>query len=152
MLLPRSFLGPPRGRLTARRVVNEAGFEADPSLHCWPRQVGVTMSPEEADRLGLKPFGDGGAENETSPQLESTLKLGVPRLRRRPKLYTHGPCQSPYAAQFVVCLDVPPKKCHEISGPARATGMRSSPRSASWPWKVWRRCGAMASWALESDT
>ena len=25
------------------------------------------MSPEEADRLGLKPFGDGGAENETSP-------------------------------------------------------------------------------------
>ena len=31
------------------------------------RQVGVTMSPEEADRLGLKPFGDGGAENETSP-------------------------------------------------------------------------------------
>ena len=46
------------------------------------------MSPEEAERLGLKPFGDGGAENETSP--------------RRPKLYTHGPCQSPYAAQFVV--------------------------------------------------
>ena len=27
------------------------------------------MSPEEADRLGLKPFGDGGAENETSPSL-----------------------------------------------------------------------------------
>ena len=32
-------------------------------------QVGVSMSPEEADRLGLKPFGDGGAENETSPWL-----------------------------------------------------------------------------------
>jgi len=58
-------------------VVNEAGFE-----------VGITMSPEEADRLGLKPFGDGGAENETSP--------------RRPKLYTHGPCRSAAAAQFVV--------------------------------------------------
>ena len=27
------------------------------------------MSPEEADRLGLKPFGDGGAENETTPSL-----------------------------------------------------------------------------------
>lgn len=25
------------------------------------------MSPEEAEQLGLKPFGDGGAENETSP-------------------------------------------------------------------------------------
>eukprot|EP00439_Symbiodinium_sp_Y106_P014845 s4171_g2.t1 len=62
---------------TARRIVNEAGFE-----------VGVMMSPEEADRLGLKPFGDGGAENETSP--------------RRPKFYTHGPCRSPAAAQFVV--------------------------------------------------
>ncbi|CAE7544340.1 PORA, partial [Symbiodinium microadriaticum] len=62
---------------TARRLVNEAGFE-----------VGVMMSPEEADRLGLKPFGDGGAENETSP--------------RRPKFYTHGPCRSPAASQFVV--------------------------------------------------
>ena len=37
-----------------------------------PRQVGVMMSPEEADRLGLKPFGDGGAENETSPRLGAT--------------------------------------------------------------------------------
>ena len=27
------------------------------------------MSPEEADRLGLRPFGDGGAENETTPSL-----------------------------------------------------------------------------------
>eukprot|EP00435_Cladocopium_sp_Y103_P012901 s836_g3.t1 len=77
----RSWWRPGRGlQPTARHVVNEAGFE-----------VGVTMSPEEADRLGLKPFGDGGAENETSP--------------RRPKLYTHGPCRSAAAAQFVVpCL------------------------------------------------
>lgn len=86
MTRSRSFLNSSSSRSgrgfhpTARHVVNEAGFE-----------VGVTMSPEEADRLGLKPFGDGGAENETSP--------------RRPKLYTNGPCRSAAAAQFVVpCL------------------------------------------------
>ncbi|CAJ1397993.1 unnamed protein product [Effrenium voratum] len=79
----RTFTAPfGRGRqpAVARQLVNEAGFE-----------VGVTMSPEEADRLGLKPFGDGGAANESTP--------------KRPKLYTHGPCASPAAAQFVVpCL------------------------------------------------
>jgi len=57
-------------------IVNEAGFK-----------VGVTMSPEDAEKLGYKPFGDGGAENSTSP---------------RPKIYTHGPCASDAASQFVV--------------------------------------------------
>ncbi|CAK0823830.1 unnamed protein product, partial [Prorocentrum cordatum] len=60
------------GRQT-RRVVNEAGFE-----------VGVMMDPEEAERLGIKPFGDGG------------------EAVRRPKFYTHGPCASPAASGHVV--------------------------------------------------
>ena len=48
-----------------------------------PGQVGVMMSPEEADRLGLKPFGDGGAENETSPRLGATGPFwSLRRLRR----------------------------------------------------------------------
>ena len=36
------------------------------------------MSPEEADRLGLKPFGDGGAENETSPWLGRSFRQQPP--------------------------------------------------------------------------
>lgn len=57
-------------------MLNEAGFD-----------VGMTISPEEADRLGLQPFGDGGADNATS---------------HRPKVYTHGPCATPATADFVV--------------------------------------------------
>lgn len=49
------------------------------------------MSPEEADRLGIKPFGDGGAEDS------GTCKL---------RLYSHGPCASALAQSFVVpCAD-----------------------------------------------
>lgn len=58
------------------RAVNKAGFE-----------LGISMPPEEAAKLGIKPFGDGGADNSTSP---------------KPKIYTHGLCASPSAARFVV--------------------------------------------------
>jgi len=60
----------------APQPVNEAGFP-----------VSVQMSPEECERLGLKPFGDGGAEEEHM---------------RKPKIYTHGPCASPAAARYSV--------------------------------------------------
>lgn len=60
-----------------RRAVNAAGFE-----------VGISMDPAEAERLGIKPFGDGGAVEEGV----------VPK----PKVYTHGPCGSPVGQQFVV--------------------------------------------------
>mmetsp|Transcript_31080 Transcript_31080/g.92479 ORF Transcript_31080/g.92479 Transcript_31080/m.92479 type:complete len:489 (+) Transcript_31080:44-1510(+) len=64
----------------ALRAVNEAGFD-----------IGVSMPPEEAEKMGIQPFGDGGADNSTSP---------------RPKIYSHGPCASPAAAQFIVkCSD-----------------------------------------------
>eukprot|EP00929_Paragymnodinium_shiwhaense_P062911 TRINITY_DN31439_c0_g1_i2.p1 TRINITY_DN31439_c0_g1~~TRINITY_DN31439_c0_g1_i2.p1 ORF type:complete len:436 (+),score=68.50 TRINITY_DN31439_c0_g1_i2:64-1308(+) len=66
----------PRLSKGGRKAINEAGFE-----------VGERMSPEQAAALGIKPFGDGGACNVTQP---------------RPKVYTHGPCASPLAAQFVV--------------------------------------------------
>lgn len=56
--------------------VNEAGFP-----------MTVSMNPDDAERLGYKPFGDGGAENITA---------------QRPKLYTHGPCASTLAAEYVV--------------------------------------------------
>mmetsp|Transcript_74010 Transcript_74010/g.115836 ORF Transcript_74010/g.115836 Transcript_74010/m.115836 type:complete len:169 (+) Transcript_74010:37-543(+) len=46
-------------------VVNEAGFKVVP-----------TISPEEAEKLGIKPFGDGGYEGEGEDL---------------PKIYTHGP-------------------------------------------------------------
>jgi len=49
------------------------------------------MTPEEAEKQGYMPFGDGGADNSTNP---------------RPRVYTHGPCASPVAARFVVpCHD-----------------------------------------------
>lgn len=65
-----------RGQQLPLRAVNEAGFE-----------IGVRMSPEEAERLGIKPFGDGGADDSPSPRL---------------KVYTHGPCATPNAKTFVI--------------------------------------------------
>lgn len=60
--------------------VNEAGFT-----------VGVSMSPEQAEALGIKPFGDGGAENMTN---------------LAPRFYTHGPCATAAASEYVV-------RCHQ---------------------------------------
>lgn len=64
------------GLKEARFAVNEAGFD-----------VPITMSPEEAERLGHKPFGDGGAEDAPV---------------RKPKVFTHGPCASKLAAEYIV--------------------------------------------------
>lgn len=46
----------------------------------------ASLSPDQVDQLGLKPFGDGGADLE--PQ--------------KPKVYTHGPCRSAGAARHIL--------------------------------------------------
>lgn len=50
-----------------------------------------SLSPQEAKKLGIEvvPFGDGGADNESA----------------RVKIYTHGPCRSGNAAEYIVAAD-----------------------------------------------
>jgi len=57
-------------------TVNEAGFD-----------VGVKISPDEAEKLGIKPFGDGGADDSATARL---------------RVYTHGPCASSAASAFII--------------------------------------------------
>lgn len=59
-----------------RFAVNEAGFD-----------IPVPITPEEAERSGQKPYGDGGLEDDGT---------------RKPRVYTHGPCACGLGAQFVL--------------------------------------------------
>lgn len=83
--------------LAIPQPVNAAGFP-----------VTIQMSPEEADARGLKPFGDGGADNSIA----------------RPKLYTHGPCASKAASAYLVnaegVLQSSPERQHEVAMEALA--------------------------------
>ncbi|CAK0818700.1 unnamed protein product, partial [Prorocentrum cordatum] len=72
---------PPQGRhdgggradlgLREEDLKNEAGFD-----------VGIKLDPEQAEALGIVPFGDGGADDAASPRRSATPPLRL-RLRLR---------------------------------------------------------------------
>eukprot|EP00930_Biecheleria_cincta_P050075 TRINITY_DN35255_c0_g1_i1.p1 TRINITY_DN35255_c0_g1~~TRINITY_DN35255_c0_g1_i1.p1 ORF type:complete len:484 (+),score=45.08 TRINITY_DN35255_c0_g1_i1:326-1777(+) len=76
----------------ARFAVNEAGFD-----------IPVPITPEEAERSGQKPYGDGGVEDDGT---------------RKPKVYTHGPCACRLGAQFVVSCENSQRSPSELASDA----------------------------------